>query len=887
MRKNTIVFCCLCSFLTLHAVEPAGNRLATIKNTQQPPKDSTLIARPLDQLMKEGLANDNIIEIDVDEDDGGGSSTSSLLGASRDVYSSQMNYNLSPFRFQTRGLDNDYSEIYFNGLPISDTESGFGNFSLWGGLNDVMRLYTTAENLNPLDGAYGGITGATDYNTFATAFRKQNSVSYGASNRNYRNRIMATYASGLTKSGWAAVASFSTRMAESGYNDGTPYQAYGYFLSVGKKMRNHALNFTVLGAPTKRGMSSAVTQEIYDLTGNYQYNPNWGYQNGEVRNARIRYTHMPIGLINYVWDIDKKSKLNAGFMVQAGRNGTTALDWFEGNDPRPDYYRKLPSYWNTTDADFNKNPSAEVANLLTNNWRNNDVATTQLNWDGLYQGNYTANAFKGTDRATTPWQAINILKEYRNDQTTFNFNTNYSRQLTKKSKLTAGINAKVYKGEFYQTVVDALGADYYLNIDKYVLGSTGATMQTAAFNLLETDAQRMKKVGDKFGYDYSMNQNDAGAWAQYHINLKKIDFWAAGNVGYTQFWRTGHYQNGRYQQNSYGTSKTYDFISGSAKGGITYKISGNSYLTATGGYSTRPPLFKNTFLNARYNDNTFGSDYYKQRGMDNLTEKIVNTDLSYNFRNAYMKIRASVFYTQTSDVSEIRTLYNEGAIDPTKTTPGALVQYITQGIGQQMMGAELGISYKITPTLTVEAAGTLSQYVYNRDPLTAVITDYDGEIRQAPRRAFLTGYNVAGTPQNAGSVTLSYRSPQYWFVGVTANVADGTYIDMNYDRRTREALDEAKAAGTTYAEQYALQSAMLEQEKFPTAYTLDLFAGYSKRIGSGILGINGNISNLTNNIFKTGGYEQSRVKGANVSNFPNKYYYSYGLNFFAQVYYRF
>ena len=49
-----------------------------------------------------------------------------------------------------------------------------------------------------------------------------------------------------------------------------------------------------MGAPTERGAQQASTQEAYDLVGNNYYNPNWGYQDGKMRNARVRNSHEPI-----------------------------------------------------------------------------------------------------------------------------------------------------------------------------------------------------------------------------------------------------------------------------------------------------------------------------------------------------------------------------------------------------------------------------------------------------------------------------------------------------------------------------------------------------------------------------------------------------------------
>ena len=100
-----------------------------------------------------------------------------------------------------------------------------------------------------------------------------------------------------------------------------------------------------MGAPTERGAQQAATQEAYDLVGNNYYNPNWGWQDGKKRNARVRNNHEPVVMLNYTFDISDRSKLDLATSLRFGMNGYSALTWQNGPDPRPDYYRYLPSYF--------------------------------------------------------------------------------------------------------------------------------------------------------------------------------------------------------------------------------------------------------------------------------------------------------------------------------------------------------------------------------------------------------------------------------------------------------------------------------------------------------------------------------------------------------------
>ena len=58
----------------------------------------------------------------------------------------------------------------------------------------------------------------------------------------------------------------------------------------------------------------------------------------------------------------------------------SALNWYKSADPRPDYYRYLPSYYEDQD----------VKDLYTHKWLT-DESFSQINWDALYQANYLNN----------------------------------------------------------------------------------------------------------------------------------------------------------------------------------------------------------------------------------------------------------------------------------------------------------------------------------------------------------------------------------------------------------------------------------------------------------------------------------------------------------------
>ena len=49
-------------------------------------------------------------------------------------------------------------------------------------------------------------------------------------------------------------------------------------------------------------------------------------------------------MINYTFDPNEHTQFNLATSFRFGKNGYSALTWYDGADPRPDYYRYMPSY---------------------------------------------------------------------------------------------------------------------------------------------------------------------------------------------------------------------------------------------------------------------------------------------------------------------------------------------------------------------------------------------------------------------------------------------------------------------------------------------------------------------------------------------------------------
>jgi len=814
-------------------------------------------------------AVDNIPVISLDESDGQDGSAqniSSQLGAGRDPFLNAATFKFGAVRFRIRGYDADQFNTYINGAPMENLDNGFTPYGQWGGLNDVLRNRESTSGLRSTTFGFGDLGGLTSFDTRASHQRKQTSINYASSNRNYSNRIMFTHSTGLNKKGWAFSFSGSRRWAEEGFSDGTYYDGWSFYVGVDKRFNDrHLLSFVAFGTPTENGRQGSSVDEMVKLANDNYYNPYWGYQNGKKRNASVAKSFQPIGILTHDWKISDKTSLVTAASVTLGNRSTTGLDWYNVADPRPDYYRYLPSY--QLDPVY----AEQVRQELMNN-----VNKRQINWDALYQTNYAsndvvhnANGILGND--VSGRRSRYIVEDRIINTTKYNFNSTLNSSITENIIFTAGITYQSQRNHYYKKVDDLLGGDFYVDVNQF--GERDFPANPGAGQNDLNNPNRILGEGDKFGYNYDLNIKKGSVWLQGVFKFRKIDVFVATEHSYTSFFRYGNVRSGLFADNSYGKSATYNFYNSGIKGGLTYKINGRNYIFANGSYASRAPFFENAFIAPRTRD--FVQDNLK-------SEEILSTEAGYVMNAPKLKIRATGYFTQFKNGLDVLTFYNDEYRN--------FVNYAISNIGKIHMGLEFGVEAKVYKGLSVNAAAAIGQYTYNTRQQATVTADNSASTLDKDVTVYSKDFYVP-TPQQAYTIGLDYRSPKFWFLNVNFNYFDKMYLSYNPVRRTASAVSGVPEGS-------ALWHQILDQTQLESQYTLDAFAGYSwlmnRRFHSlkkrTFLVFNVGVNNILNNRnIVSGGFEQLRFDFAekNVNKFPDKRFYAYGINYFASVGIRF
>ena len=542
----------------------------------------------------------NLTEEEMSDDEGRSQAQASSSSASTDVFNSTTSFGWSTARYRNRGYQSSAESYYIEGLNFNSQERGQFNYSAMGGLNDASRY---KEVLNPMEATnftFGGLGQSTNYLMGASRYAQGWKVGVAGTNRNYKARVNATYASGVLDNGWAFTAQLAYRFSPYIDNkgiigEGIKYYSLGYFFTAERIWEDARLKLITFGAPTERGQNAAVTQEVYDLTGTNNYNPYWGYQNGHVRNSRIVKSYDPTVIAAYEYTIDEyqKFKVAAGYHYSWYSN--SALNFYNAPDPRPDYYRNLPSfYWDGQIANPNNEGSAkqlyddagthypwglfigedmngkslgagfvgddgnlvgpsvnkEQYNNLVNLWKSRDDKTTQIDWDNIYAANFANNLNNPSGAARY------ILERRHNDIQEATASFNYVNTTIDHLKMTLGAEGKFSQGIHYKTIDDLLGGNQWIDIDAFAdrdikeLATNSGFTQADIFNVRKNEIREgyndvVTDNGRRFGYDYRINMGMMKAWFQNEWSFNEVDLFYALALNYSSMQRSTNMYNGR------------------------------------------------------------------------------------------------------------------------------------------------------------------------------------------------------------------------------------------------------------------------------------------------------------------------------------------------------
>lgn len=793
-----------------------------------------------------------------------------IVNSNNNIYASEVGYLFSPVRFRYRAFDQKYNDVYINGIPMNDMETGQFRFSNIGGLNQQTKNQEFALPFESNKFAMTGMAGSNNYNFRPASMPAGHRITLTGANRNYTLRGMYTFNTGLSDKGWAFSGNITYRWANEGYVEGTFYNSLSYFLGVQKVFGNgaHSLAFSTWGNPTERASQGAGTDEMYWMANDRYYNPYWGYQNGKKRNSRIVNDFAPTALLTWDWKISDNDKLTTSLMGKYSMYKSTKLNYNNADNPHPNYWKNMPSsyydIWDESNSSYRTSEALQNWHDAYDYW-SGPKANRQIDWDRLYYSNKQASA-QGQD-------AMYYIQAKHNDALTIALASTFNKQLDKDKNWNIGIVGATNKGMHYQTMEDMLGATQFHNINTYALGTYPANADEIQYDLNNPNA--VVKEDDKFGYNYNLLVNNGKLWTSYSENFGILHYLVAAKLGYTAMQRDGKMRNGLAKDNSYGKSHTAQFIDGGLKFGANINLGRGNTFTLGLGYEHKAPQAKVAFVSPEINN-----DFVK-----NLkNERVFSSEIGYQLQTSWLHANINAYYSYLTNVSDWQNFYYDDINS---------FSYVSiTGNKKAYYGVEAGLKFKVTSAFDVKLIGQISDAKILNDNTVSYMNSTKGV--EYTETIYNKNMRDNGTPLTAASLGLSYHSGG-WFLDLNANYYDRIYLSYSPCYRYHSS---ATARGNCFDNNEPIRSAF-EQAKGHGGFMLDGSIGRSIYLKRGSLSINLSVTNILNNTnIVTGGYEQSRSdyskktdgtttnRAYKFSKNPMKFF-AYGTNGMLNIAYKF
>lgn len=793
-----------------------------------------------------------------------------IVNSNNNIYASEVGYLFSPVRFRYRAFDQKYNDVYINGIPMNDMETGQFRFSNIGGLNQQTKDQEFALPFESNKFAMTGMAGSNNYNFRPASMPAGHRITLTGANRNYTLRGMYTFNTGLSDKGWAFSGNITYRWANEGYVEGTFYNSLSYFLGVQKVFGNgaHSLAFSTWGNPTERASQGAGTDEMYWMANDRYYNPYWGYQNGKKRNSRIVNDFAPTALLTWDWKISDNDKLTTSLMGKYSMYKSTKLNYNNADNPHPNYWKNMPSsyydIWDESNSSYRTSEALQNWHDAYDYW-SGPKANRQIDWGRLYYSNKQASA-QGQD-------AMYYIQAKHNDALTIALASTFNKQLDKDKNWNIGIVGATNKGMHYQTMEDLLGATQFHNINTYALGTYPANADEIQYDLNNPNA--VVKEDDKFGYNYNLLVNNGKLWTSYSENFGILHYLVAAKLGYTAMQRDGKMRNGLAKDNSYGKSHTAQFIDGGLKFGANINLGRGNTFTLGLGYEHKAPQAKVAFVSPEINN-----DFVK-----NLkNERVFSSEIGYQLQTSWLHANINAYYSYLTNVSDWQNFYYDDINS---------FSYVSiTGMKKAYYGVEAGLKFKVTSAFDVKLIGQISDAKILNDNTVSYMNSTKGV--EYTETIYNKNMRDNGTPLTAASLGLSYHSGG-WFLDLNANYYDRIYLSYSPCYRYHSS---ATARGNCFDNNEPIRSAF-EQAKGHGGFMLDGSIGRSIYLKRGSLSINLSVTNILNNTnIVTGGYEQSRSdyskktdgtttnRAYKFSKNPMKFF-AYGTNGMLNIAYKF
>jgi hypothetical protein len=743
-----------------------------------------------------------------------------ILNSTPGVYATQQGGGDGDARINIRGFNQRNVAVMLDGIPVNDMENGWVYWSNWFGLDMATRSIQVQRGLGASKLALPSIGGTMNIITKGIEAKAGATIKQEFGNDGF-SRTSLALSTGPLKKGWGITFAGSYKQGN-GWVQETWTKGYFYYLRIDKKLGNHLLTASAMGAPQQHGQR-AYKKPITLYSTDYaesigmnnpedyidglptnlglRYNSHWGYltrtAEGETSpnkiNEIVNFYHKPMFSLRDYWNISPKMYMSNIVYLSIGNGGGTGLT-------------------HTT----------------------NPIADGTTNFQSIYDANVkgvTDPTIKGTN---------DIIRASMNNHFWLGLLSTVDYKISKQLNVSGGIDLRTYKGEHYRTAYDMLGASKYIDL-------VSLTQERNNY----TDPNYLKSEGDKILYNndglvrwgglFGQLKYQSGNWSIFtNLSLattgyKRIDYFkkkdlVIDGVVYSQ--AVGYHDSTRfvfpigdvttvYSDTLMVNGKAYHVNSPEAryaetnwkyipgftvKAGANYNITESQNVFFNAGYLNKAPRFSNVY------------DNNNREYRDIKNEKIMATEIGYSFTNKRLALNfnAYITYWQNKPADRAFTF---------RDNDENVFSVNINGMDALHKGLEGELSYEITKGLTSETSISLGDWRWMSSDSAEVVDDNTGTV-VGYTYYMAKGLYVGDAAQTQLYEGIRWQLPWKAVKGVYVK-SSVTYFAKFYSEFDPISLDPNKSDNKNAFNEDGTPK---QSWRIPNYYLVDAFAGYHFKI---------------------------------------------------------
>ena len=210
-------------------------------------------------------------------------------------------------------------------------------------------------------------------------------------------------------------------------------------------------------------------------------------------------------------------------------------------------------------------------------------------------------------------------------------------------------------------------------------------------------------VGERYGYDYDLDYSSYGAWVLADLHSTReagLYGYVGGRAAQVSFYRDGRYEKELFPGGrSLGRSDRLSFTEYLLKGGIGYMFTPSHSIEVRVAYGDVAPVADAVFLAPEYQNRTIA---------DPRPVNLLSGEVCYRLSLRSVEIGLSGYVTTTRGESDVRHYYDDLA--------GEFSNMELSAIDKLYVGAELGVTVRLTDRWSLRGAAAFSDNTYLSDP---------------------------------------------------------------------------------------------------------------------------------------------------------------------------